>query len=323
MGQLANGQWIADDSPKISSEGRFQRPNSVFRNWVTEDGAPGPSGAGGYKAESGRYHLYVSLACPWAHRTLIFRELKQLGDHVSVDIVHPDMLEEGWTFDADGGPAKGDSLYGSKFLREIYTRSDACANGRVTVPVLFDRETESIVSNESSEIIRMFNSAFNRITGNSLDFWPAESRIQIEKLNRRIYDCVNNGVYRAGFAASQTAYDEAARQLFGALDWLELRLSDKRFLAGDQLTEADWRLFPTLVRFDKVYVTHFKCNRSRVTDLPNLWAYARNLFQMDGISRTVNFDHIVRHYYFSHANINPNRIIPVGPVADWNEPHGR
>ncbi|MDE0113300.1 MAG: glutathione S-transferase family protein [Albidovulum sp.] len=323
MGHLENGKWITDQLPRTSAEGRFLRPASVFRNWITEQGSQGPSGIGGYKAESGRYHLYVSLACPWAHRTLILRVLKRLEEHISVDIVHPDMLGDGWTFKSDGVAAKGDSLYDSEFLRDIYVRSEPRANGRATVPVLWDRETETIVSNESSEIIRMFNTAFNGITGDNLDLWPVENRGQIEEFNERIYRTVNNGVYKAGFATSQAAYEEAANGLFDSFDWLERTLSNSRYLVNDELTEADWRLFTTLVRFDKVYATHFKCNRSRLVDYPNLWAYARELYQVPGVSETVNFHHIVRHYYFSHANLNPTRIIPIGPVADWNEFHGR
>ena len=323
MGYLADGKWIEDTLPRTSEEGRFLRPDSVFRNWVTKDGSRGPTGIGGYKAESGRYHLYVSLACPWAHRTLIFRALKQLKAHVSVDIVHPDMLADGWTFKKDGGAAGGDSLHGLNFLREIYIRSEPRANGRVTVPVLWDRETETIVSNESSEIIRMFNSAFDEVADNGRDFWPVEYRDRIESFNKRIYGTVNNGVYKAGFATSQAAYDEAANELFETLDWLERTLANSRYLVKNVLTETDWRLFTTLVRFDKVYVTHFKCNRSRLVDFPNLWRYARELYQMPGVAETVDFHHIVRHYYFSHARINPTRVIPIGPVADWNEPHGR
>ena len=323
MGHLENGKWIIEHLPKTSSEGQFQRPNSVFRNWITRDGSPGPTGTGGYKAESGRYHLYVSLACPWAHRTIIFRKLKQLDPHISVDVVHPDMLEDGWTFKSDGGPAKGDSLYDSNFLREIYLRSDPRASGRVTVPVLWDSETETIVSNESSEIIRMFNSAFDPITGNSLDFRPIADRDVIEIFNRRIYRAINNGVYKAGFATTQASYDKAVRELFDEMDGFELHLSKSRYLVDDTITEADWRLFTTLVRFDSVYATHFKCNRNRLVDFPNLCGYARELYQIPAISETVHFQHIARHYYYSHRNLNPKGIVPIGPVSDWNAPHIR
>lgn len=323
MGMLVDGKWVTQSLAELSRGGAFQRKESSFRNWVTADGTAGPGGEGGFEATSGRYHLYVSLACPWAHRTLIFRALKGLEDHIDVDVVHPDMLDDGWTFRRDGSAAQGDSLFGTEFLRGIYQKSDPEVTTRVTVPVLWDKQKGVIVSNESSEIIRMFNSAFDAITGNTDDYWPADLRAAIEPVNERIYHTVNNGVYRAGFASSQEAYDTAARELFDSLDWLEERLGGNRYLMGDRLTEADWRLFTTLVRFDAVYHTHFKCNRAFLREYPNLWGYARELYQVPGVSQTVNFDHIVRHYHFSHESVNPFRIIPINPVNDWNAPHGR
>ena len=323
MGQLIDGVWHDTWYDTSKSGGSFVRSTASFRNWITADGSPGPSGSGGFKAESGRYHLYVSLACPWAHRTLIFRALKGLEEHITVSVVHPDMLSEGWTFETGFPGATGDGLFGLPFLRDIYTRADPKVSGRVTVPVLWDKQQGTIVSNESSEIIRMFNSAFDGLTGNTADYWPADLRDGIEAMNARIYDTVNNGVYKAGFATTQSAYDKAITPLFDTLDWLEDRLSTNRYLMGDRLTEADWRLFPTLVRFDSVYHLHFKCNRKRLIDYPNLWAYTRDLYQVPGVAGTVNLDHIVRHYHYSHDTINPNRIIPINPVLDFMEPHGR
>ncbi|MCI2399743.1 glutathione S-transferase family protein [Aliiroseovarius subalbicans] len=323
MGQLANGVWQDTWYDTKSTGGAFQRSTARFRNWITPDGAPGPSGVGGFAAESGRYHLYVSLACPWAHRTLIFRALKGLTDHIGVSVVHPDMLSDGWTFATDFPGATGDQLYDLPFARDIYTRADPGVSGRVTVPILWDTQSQTIVSNESAEIIRMFNSAFDGLTGNRDDFWPDALHTDIETVNTRVYDNVNNGVYRAGFATSQPAYDTAVTALFDTLDWLEDRLSHNRYLMGDKITEADWRLFTTLVRFDPVYHLHFKCNRKRLIDYPALWAYARELYQWPGVAETVNFDHIVRHYHFSHETINPHRIIPINPVLNWTAPHGR
>lgn len=322
MGLLVDGKWVDQWYDTKSSGGKFVRQQSSFRNWITADGTAGPTGDAGYKAESGRYHLYVSLACPWAHRTLIFREIKELSDHITVDVVHPDMLGDGWTFEHRGA-AEGDRLFNSKFAHEIYTRTDPDITTRVTVPILWDKKTNTIVSNESSEIIRMFNSAFDGITGNTADYWPVEMRDDIERVNERIYSDINNGVYKSGFATTQAAYDEAVKTLFDALDWVENRLSTNRYLMGDRLTEADWRLFTTLVRFDCVYVQHFKCNRNNIADFPNLWAYARELFQISGIAETTDFDHIVRHYHYSHETINPKRIIPINPTRDWLHPHGR
>jgi putative glutathione S-transferase len=323
MGQLVDGVWHDVWYDTKSSGGAFVRKAASFRNWVTADGEPGPSGVGGYRAESGRYHLYVSFACPWAHRTLIFRAIKGLEPHISVSVVHPDMLSEGWTFATDFPGATGDTLFGLPFLRDVYLRAKPDMSGRVTVPVLWDKATGTIVSNESSEIIRMFNRAFNDLTGNIDDYWPEPLRAAIEPVNQRIYDTVNNGVYRAGFATTQHAYDEAVRALFDSLDWLEGHLAQHRFLMGDRLTEADWRLFPTLIRFDPVYHLHFKCNRQRIVDYPNLWGYTRALYQMPQVSGTVRVDHFVRHYHYSHDSINPHRIIPINPVLDYDAPHGR
>lgn len=323
MGQLVDGIWQDVWYDTKASGGKFVRTTAGFRNWITPDGSAGPSGTAGFKAESGRYHLYVSFACPWAHRTLIFRQLKGLESHIGVSVVHPDMLGDGWTFQRDEHGATGDQLYGQSFLRDIYTKAEPKVSGRVTVPVLWDMQRETIVSNESSEIIRMFNSAFDGVTGNSDDFWPAELRDAIETVNTRVYSTVNNGVYKSGFATSQPAYDEAVTALFDSLDWLEELLGNNRYLLGDRITEADWRLFTTLVRFDAVYHLHFKCNRRRIVDYPNLWAYARELYQWPGVAGTVNFRHIVRHYHYSHESINPHRIIPINPVLDWTEPHRR
>lgn len=323
MGQLVDGKWHDTWYDTASTGGAFKRSTAGFRNWVTADGSAGPSGTGGFNAESGRYHLYVSLACPWAHRTLIFRALKGLTDHIDISVVHPDMLNDGWTLATDYPGATGDRLFGLPFLRDIYTRTDPKVSGRVTVPILYDTQRDTIVSNESSEIIRMFNSAFDGLTGNSDDYWPEALRDGIEEVNARVYDTVNNGVYKAGFATTQAAYDEAVVPLFDTLDWLEDHLHSNRYLMGDQLTEADWRLFPTLVRFDSVYHLHFKCNRKRIVDYPNLWAYTRELYQVPGVAGTVNLDHIVRHYHYSHETINPHRIIPINPVLDFLAPHGR
>ncbi len=323
MGVLVDGVWQDKWYDTKSTGGSFERSTAGFRNWITADGSAGPSGGGGFEAEAGRYHLYVSHACPWAHRTLIFRKLKGLEDLIDVSVVHPDMLGDGWSFETDDRGATGDRLYGLPFARDIYLKADPKVSGRVTVPILWDRARETVVSNESSEIIRMFNEAFDGLTGNRLDFWPEELRARIEPINDRIYETLNNGVYRCGFATTQQAYDEAIDPLFDTLDWLEKRLEENRYLMGDTMTEADWRLFTTLVRFDSVYHLHFKCNRRRLIDYPNLWAYTRALYQWDGVAETVNFNHIVRHYHYSHETINPHRIIPTNPVLDWDAPHGR
>ncbi len=323
MGLLVDGNWEDKWYDTKSTGGKFKRSEAAFRNWITADGSAGPSGEGGFKAEAGRYHLYVSLACPWAHRALVFRALKGLTDLIDVSVVHPDMLGDGWTFDTDFDGATGDTLYGLPFARDVYLKAKPDMSGRVTVPILWDKERETIVSNESSEIIRMFNSAFDGITGDTQDFWPEDLREAIEPVNARIYDTVNNGVYKAGFATTQEAYEEAVYPLFESLDWIEGILSENRYLMGDRVTEADWRLFTTLIRFDKVYHGHFKCNRRRIVDYPNIWGYVRELYQWDGVAETVNFDHITRHYHYSHDTINPNRIVPIGPELDLMSPHGR
>ena len=323
MGQLIDGQWSDTWYDTASTGGAFKRSVAGWRNWVTADGAPGPSGRGGFKAESGRYHLYVSHACPWAHRTLIVRQIKGLTDHLTVSVVHPDMLSRGWEFRSDFPGATGDTLFGAEVLHQIYTRADPGATCRVTVPVLWDRETGTIVSNESSEIIRMMNAAFDGITGNTLDLWPVGLHDALDPVNARIYDTLNNGVYKAGFATTQAAYDAAVGPLFDTLDWLEERLSRSRHVMGAALTEVDIRLFTTLVRFDTVYHGHFKCNRRRIVDYPNLWAYTRDVYQGPGIAGTVHMDHITRHYHYSHETINPHRIVPIGPVLDFMAPHGR
>ncbi|WP_281995873.1 glutathione S-transferase family protein [Ruegeria faecimaris] len=323
MGLLVDGKWHDTWYDTKSTGGAFKRSAAQFRNWLTADGSAGPSGTGGFKAEPDRYHLYVSHACPWAHRTLIFRELKELSDLIPVSVVHPDMLTKGWTFATDEHGAAGDVLYGMDYTHQIYTKADPTYSGRVTVPILWDKEQETIVSNESSEIIRMFNSAFDGITGNTDDYWPEAMRDEIEQVNARVYSDINNGVYKSGFATSQAAYDAAVGPLFDTLDWLEDRLSTSRYLMGDRITEADWRLFTTLIRFDPVYHLHFKCNRRRLIDYPNLWAYTRELYQWPGVARTVNLNHIVRHYHYSHESINPHRIIPTNPILNYLEPHGR
>ena len=323
MGQLVNGEWSEAWYDTTASGGAFQRSTAGFRNWVTPDGAAGISGGGGFAAESGRYHLYVSYACPWAHRTLIFRALKGLEAHISVSVVHPDMLGGGWTFGTDFPGTTGDTLFGLPHLRDIYTRASPQVSGRVTVPILWDKRRGVIVSNESSEIIRMLNSAFDGITGNTADYWPEALRAAIEPVNARIYAGLNNGVYKAGFATTQGAYNGAVREVFETLDWLEGHLASNRYLMGNRVTEADWRLFPTLIRFDAVYHLHFKCNRARIVDYPAIWGYLRELYQWPGVAGTVFLDHIVRHYHYSHDTINPHRIIPINPVLDFTTPHQR
>jgi putative glutathione S-transferase len=322
MGLLIDGRWTDRGYDTRTSGGRFVRQESSFRNWITPDGSPGRSGAGGFKAEPGRYHLYVSLACPWAHRTLIFRTLKRLEGAISLSVVHWLMGKEGWTLE-EGPGVIPDPILGAGRLYEVYLRSDPGYTGRVSVPVLWDKERNVIVSNESSEIIRMFNSAFDAVGAAPGDFYPANLRGTIDPLNARIYDTVNNGVYKAGFATTQEAYEEAVRPLFATLDMVEERLATRRYLCGERLTEADWRLFTTLVRFDPVYVGHFKCNLRRLVDYPNLWGFARELYQYPGVAGTVDFTHIKRHYYQSHDHINPTRIVPLGPELDFLAPHGR
>jgi putative glutathione S-transferase len=313
MGQLIDGQWFTQWYDTKKTGGKFERSQAGFRNWVTADGSPGPSGTGGFKAEAGRYHLYVSLACPWAHRTLIFRKLKDLEPLIDVSVVSPKMPDEtGWSFDTATG-STGDALFGKELLWQLYTQAVPDFSGRVTVPVLWDKQTGTIVSNESSEIIRMFNAAFNELTGNTDDYYPEALRATIDPINARVYDEINNGVYKAGFATAQSAYDEAVGTLFTALDWVEGLLGQTAYLTGDTITEADWRLFTTLVRFDAVYVGHFKCNRRRIADYPNISHYLKALYEVPGIKETVDLDHIRTHYYWSHPTINPSRIIPIGP----------
>lgn len=319
MGRLVEGVWESGPVVPQSKDGSFQRVDSAWRNWITPDGAPGPTGRGGFAAESGRYHLYVSLACPWAHRTLIFRQLKGLEPHISVDVVHPLMGADGWTFATDFPLATGDRVLGTAYLREVYLADDPEATTKVTVPVLWDKATGRIVSNESGEIIRMLNSAFDGLTGNTLDLCPEPLLDAIDGVNARVYPGLNNGVYRAGFARSQEAYDSAVREVFQTLDWMEDRLGRSRYLAGDRLTEADWRAATTLFRFDLVYNTHFKCNFRRIVDYPRLWDYARELYQIPGIAATVSFEHIANHYYRSHPEVNPAGIVPIGPDVDWTE----
>ena len=322
MGLLVNGIWRDQWYNTAESGGRFVRSESQFRNWITPDGEAGPSGTGGFKPQPGRYHLYTCLACPWASRAMIFRALKGLEGAISVSVVNWFMGSEGWTFD-DGPGVIPDTVNGATRLFEVYTKADPTYSGRVTVPVLWDKQNGTIVNNESSEIIRMFNSAFDAVGAKRGDYYPKELRPEIDALNAEIYGRVNNGVYKAGFATTQPAYEEAVIPLFATLDRLEERLASRRYLCGGRITEADWRLFTTLVRFDPVYNGHFKCNIRRIADYPNLWGYTRELHQWPAVRETVNFFHIKHHYYESHATINPMRIVPVGPELDFDAPHGR
>mgnify|MGYP006430917057 CR=1 FL=1 len=317
MGLLIDGVWHDQWYDTESTGGRFERPETVFRNWITPDGDHPPV--------SGRYHLYVSLACPWAHRALIVRRLKGLEAHIGVSVVHPYMGSGGWHFDASYPGATADDLFGLDYLHAVYQRADPHYTGRVTVPALWDKVRGTLVSNESADLVRLFNAAFDDLPGvdTGLDLYPADRAATIDALNKRVYHAVNNGVYKAGFATAQAAYEEAVGELFTALDELEARLGDHRYLTGDAITEADWRLFTTLVRFDPVYVGHFKCNRRRIADYPNLGGYLRDLYQQPGIAETVSIDHIKRHYYTSHPMINPTGVIPAGPVLDLAAPHGR
>jgi putative glutathione S-transferase len=307
---------------RTNSNGEFVRWESGFRNWVTTDGGPGPSGQGGFRAEPGRYHLYVSYACPWAHRTLIVRSLKGLEDLISVSVVHPLMPPESWVFGEYPG-ATPDHVHGFEKLHQLYEHAQPGFDGVVTVPVLYDKQRDIIVNNESSEILRMLNSAFDAWGRAELDLYPAALRDEIDAVNALVYENVNNGVYRTGFATTQVAYEAAFDRLFATLDELEARLGTRRYLVGDRPTEADWRLFTTLVRFDPVYHGHFKCNLKRLVDYPHLWAYTRELYQVSGIAETVDMDHIKLHYYGSHKSINPSGIVPKGPALDFSGPHGR
>ena len=327
MGLLVNGEWKDQWYDTSATGGRFVRGASGFRNWVTRDGTPGPSGLSGFKGESGRYHLYVSLACPWAHRTLIVRKLKRLEDVISVSVVDPFMGDKGWAFSSPDGSitagSTGDTVNHARYLYEVYLRSEPGYSGRVTVPVLWDKERALIVNNESSEIIVMLNDAFDQWGDAGLDLYPQSLRIEIDQLNTTVYEHVNNGVYKCGFATSQDAYEQAFDALFETLDQLERRLAPKRYLLGDKVTLADLRLFTTLVRFDSVYYGHFKCNLRRITDYPNLWGYARDLYQTAGVAETVNLAQIKRHYYMSQPTINPTRIVPKGPELDFTTSHDR
>lgn len=320
MGLLVEGVWQQDGDR--TKGGHFVRPTTSFRSWVTPDGSPGPTGQAGFKAEPGRYHLYVSLSCPWAHRTVIFRKLKGLENVVSMSVVSPDMLKDGWTFNTDEG-SSGDAVNGKSKLSEIYLAADPKYTGRVSVPVLWDKERKTIVNNESPEIIRMLNAAFDAFTNERADYYPQALRAQIDKINELVYPNVNNGVYRAGFATSQAAYEEAFRNLFDALDEIEQILSRQRYVAGNAVTEADWRLFCTLIRFDAVYYSHFKCNWRHIYEYPNLSHYVRDLYQVPGVAETVNLEQIKRHYYGSQRQVNPTGIIPVGPQLDFAAPHDR
>ena len=319
MGLLVNGEWRDQWYDTDATGGEFKRSESQFRNFVTADGSPGPTGSGGFKAESGRYHLYVSLACPWAHRTLIFRKLKGLEDHIDVSVVDYLMREHGWTFTAsdEADDFVGDPIMGSDFMHQIYTTADPQYSGRVTVPVLWDKQQNTVVSNESADIIRMFNSAFDDLTQNDTNFYPTDLQTEIDAINDRVYHEINNGVYKAGFATSQQAYEKHVVKLFAALDWVEDLLRDRPYLAGEQLTEADWRLFTTLVRFDAVYVGHFKCNLKTLREYLKISAYVKKLAAMPGIAETINLRHIKKHYYMSHDTINPTGVVPHGPALDF------
>ena len=322
MGLLVDGQWHNQWYDTKANNGKFIRSESQFRNWITADGQAGPTGKAGFKAEAGRYHLYISLACPWAHRTLIFRELKGLQSMIDISVVNSLMAEEGWTFKPGVGVIT-DSVNDVLFAHQLYTLADPAYSGRVTVPILWDKQQQTIVSNESADIIRMFNSAFDGIGASEGDYYPEHAQDAINEVNDWIYRDINNGVYRAGFATTQAAYEDAVNTVFEALDKVELRLSTQRYLLGKQLTEADWRLFTTLIRFDAAYVGHFKCNKKRIADYPSLSNYVRDLYQHEGIASTVDIDYIKAHYYGSHETINPTRIIPVGPEVDFMQAHDR
>ncbi len=315
MGLLQNGQWISFDSSNNAKKEQYRRQDNRFRSWITADGSAGPTGEAGFKAEPGRYHLYVSAACPWAHRTLIFRQLLQLEDYIDVTVVDPIMLDNGWQLN--------DPLYHYEFLYQLYLKADASYEGRVSVPVLWDKHKKTIVSNESADIIRMFNNGFSHLNAKPINYYPKALQSEIDQMNDGIFAKINIGVYRAGFATEQKVYESAVNELFTALDELELLLAQQRYLVGEQLTEADWRLFTTLIRFDAVYFSHFKCNRKRLADYPVLSAYLRDLYQVADIAKTVDFDQIKTHYYKSHQGINPTGIIPLGPDTDFSRAHGR
>lgn len=322
MGMLVDGIWNTEEPVTGKVSGEFKRVQSQFRDWITPDGQPGPQGRKAWPAQADRYHLFVSLACPWAHRTLIMRKLKGLQELVGVSIVNPVMGEQGWTFEPAAGVTP-DPVMNARFLHQLYRRARPDYTGRVTVPVLWDKQRSAIVNNESADIMRIFNSAFDKLGARELDMAPAELLEQIDAMNAQVYDAINNGVYKAGFATAQTAYEAAVQALFSALDELESLLGRQRYLTGECLTEADWRLFTTLIRFDPVYVGHFKCNVRRLFDYPNLWGYMLELYQIPGVAGTVNLDHIKTHYYVSHRHINPTGIVPAGPMLDLERPHGR
>ena len=322
MGLLVDGKWHDTWYDTGANKGKFVRSEAQFRNWITADGSAGATGKAGFKAEAGRYHLYISNACPWAHRVMIFRALKGLTEMIGISVVHPYMVENGWTFAAGDGVI-ADSINGAEFVHQIYTTADPNYSGRVTVPILWDKEQKTIVSNESSEIIRMLNSEFDGVGALAGDYYPENLRVEIDEINERIYHTINNGVYKSGFASTQEAYEEAVVPLFESLDWVEGILSEKRYLCGGEITEADWRLFTTLIRFDAVYVGHFKCNLKMICQYENLSGYVRELYQIEGVRETVNMEHIKSHYYESHDMVNPTRIVPMGPLLDFDAPHGR
>lgn len=321
MGMLINGELADSWLDKELDEGEFKRMESSFRHWVTADGSAGPSGDSGFKAEADRYHLYISDACPWAHRTVIFRKLKQLENIIGLSCVEAEMLNDGWTFSKDG--KYSDQLHGFRYAYQLYQKADPQFTGQITVPILWDKKKGTIVNNESSEIIRMLNSAFNAFTEVKTDFYPAHLQAEIDTVNQPIYHNINNGVYRCGFATTQAAYEKAFDQLFAQLELTEQRLAKQRYLCGEQISEADWRLFTTLVRFDAVYFGHFKCNLQRIIDYPNLSSYLRELYQVPGIAETIDMDYIKRHYYYSHTTINPTQVVPKGPMLDFSAPHDR
>jgi len=322
MGALIDGVWHIDPPVIRAGDGKFVRKDTQHRNWITSDGRAGPSGRAGFKAEAGRYHLYISHACPWAHRTAIFRKLKGLENMVSLSVVHWHMADMGWSFEPGEGVI-ADPFLGARYIHQVYQAADSSYSGRASVPVLWDKQQKTIVSNESSEIIRMFNSAFDKVGAVAGDYYPEDLRAEINRINSRIYDTLNNGVYLCGFAKSQSAYEQAVYPLFETLDWLDQLLGSSRYLLGNQITEADWRLFTTLVRFDPVYVGHFKCNLHRIIDYSNISNYLRDLYQVRNVAETVHFDHIKSHYYVSHKTVNPTGVVPVGPVMDLQAPHNR
>ena len=318
MGLLQVGQWVDQWYDTKSADGKFLREDSQFRHWITPEGSGDSSRPSSFPAATDRYHLYISHACPWAHRTVIFRALKGLEKIISMSIVHWYMGEQGWTFKHDKN-AYGDEVNNAKFLHQIYTKASPNYSGRVTVPVLWDKETSTIVSNESSEIIRMMNSSFDHLGALPGDFYPEEKQKEINSLNDRIYTAVNNGVYKAGFATTQQAYEQAVTSLFETLDWLEEKLQGQKYLTGLELVESDWRLFTTLIRFDAVYVGHFKCNIKRIADYPNLSRYLNDLLDHPRVSATIQMDHIKNHYYGSHPSINPSGVVPIGPALDFKK----